>query len=771
MEKKKILKIENLNKFFINRNNYRIALDNISFDVAEGDFLGIIGESGSGKTTLGRTIIRLNDATSGKIKLFNKNISNKKISKQENLTICRSMQMIFQDPLSSLNPKMNILKIISEPIVINKSLKKENIKIIDSRHKTNFLFEYEILSGLAKNKYEKLYEYYVEYKKIINETITKIDDFKFTNNDSWTESFSDLETTFDHYIMSQKPVIEIINKMYENAKKIIKAYDKKVKTNDLDPIYSKYIEYANNLDEAKADFGNKENSINNLKKKFNKIKKDIAFFKSNRLVKSEIKDLKIHIKLNSNGMKIAKTKRDYNFKKILLIRDRLKLGILDDFLNFENVDEENLINEYRNIRDIIDEFFKNEFTRIFNDNISENYEEKMSSIDYDLIKKEIENNLSKSLIDFKNKLQMIDEKNKIIINVLLSEKTMIAEEISKLKLKKKEQEKTFYSSESYIQKNNDFKKIKEELNLIRKEKHKKHNDFIYKSLSELKEKIKIESNEVKNRKNFLSKRLNILIKELIDIRPNDLANFSKKDVSQVIKKNTKSMKEQLKNKMSSFKLIDFEFTKILEHYFIEERICSSNRSKLFFYRNDFLKIMILEKVFELLESVGLKKEHAYRYPHEFSGGQRQRIVIARALINDPKIIIADEAISALDVSIQAQVVNMMKELCDKRDVTFLFIAHDISMVHYICNKVIIMHNGKIVEKGSTNKIFKNPIHPYTQSLLKAVPELWKMDVDLSLFGDNSNYSESYSISNKPYFMKVENDHDVLATKEQFDKWV
>ena len=771
MEKKKILKIENLNKFFINRNNYKIALDNISFDVTEGDFLGIIGESGSGKTTLGRTIIRLNDATSGKIKLFNKNISNKKISKQENLTICRSMQMIFQDPLSSLNPKMNILKIISEPIVINKSLKKENIKIIDSRHKTNFLFEYEILSGLAKNKYEKLYEYYVEYKKIINETITKIDDFKFTNNDSWTESFSDLETTFDHYIMSQKPVIEILNKMYENAKKIIKAYDKKVKTNDLDPIYSKYIEYANNLDEAKADFGNKENSINNLKKKFNKIKKDIAFFKSNRLVKSEIKDLKIHIKLNSNGMKIAKTKRDYNFKKILLIRDRLKLGILDDFLNFENVDEENLINEYRNIRDIIDEFFKNEFIRIFNDNISENYEEKMSSIDYDLIKKEIENNLSKSLIDFKNKLQMIDEKNKIIINVLLSEKTMIAEEISKLKLKKKKQEKTFYSSESYIQKNNDFKKIKEELNLIRKEKHKKHNDFIYKSLSELKEKIKIESNEVKNRKIFLSKRLNILIKELIDIRPNDLANFSKKDVSQVIKKNTKSMKEQLKNKMSSFKLIDFEFTKILEHYFIEERICSSNRSKLFFYRNDFLKIMILEKVFELLESVGLKKEHAYRYPHEFSGGQRQRIVIARALINDPKIIIADEAISALDVSIQAQVVNMMKELCDKRDVTFLFIAHDISMVHYICNKVIIMHNGKIVEKGSTNKIFKNPIHPYTQSLLKAVPELWKMDVDLSLFGDNSNYSESYSISNKPYFMKVENDHDVLATKEQFDKWV
>ena len=112
------------------------------------------------------------------------------------------------------------------PIVINKSLKKENIKIIDSRHKTNFLFEYEILWGLAKNKYGKFYDYYVEYKKIINQTITKFDDFKFTNNYSLTESFSDLETTFDQHIMSQIPVIELINKISEHAKSIIKAYDK-----------------------------------------------------------------------------------------------------------------------------------------------------------------------------------------------------------------------------------------------------------------------------------------------------------------------------------------------------------------------------------------------------------------------------------------------------------------------------------------------------------------------------------------------------------------
>ncbi|MGL4616908.1 MAG: ATP-binding cassette domain-containing protein [Mycoplasmoidaceae bacterium] len=770
MEKKVILKVENLNKFFESRNNYKIALDNISFEVSEGDFLGIIGESGSGKTTLGKTIIRLSEATSGKIKLFNKNISNKKINKQENLSICSSMQMIFQDPLSSLNPKMNILKIISEPIMINRSLKKENSQIIESRHKANFLFEYEMLSELSENKYNNIYEYFVNYKKIINETISKLEALKFTNNDSWTESFLDLETILDYYITAQKPVIKILNNMYQNAKKIISSYDKKIKSEDLEPIYLKYIEYSNNLDEAKADFGNKENSINNLKNKTKKITSDIAFFTSNRLVKSEIKDLKIHIKLNKNGMKIAKTKKDYNFQKLLLVRDELKLEILKDFLNFENVDEENLINEYRKIKDIIDDFFTKEFTRIFNDDLSEKYEEKMNSIDYELIKKEVENNLSKILIDFKNKLQIIDQKNEIIINDLLSEKAMISEEISKLKSKKTEQEKAFYSSESYIKKNNDFKKVKDEINLLRKNKCKKNNEFIKKNLSEVKSKIKIESREVKIRKKILDKKVKLIIKDLLAIRPTELANFSKKDAFQMVQKNTKSMKEQLKNKMSSLKLIDFEFNKILEYYFIEEKICSSNKAKLFFYKNDFLKIMILEKVFDLLESVGLKKEHAYRYPHEFSGGQRQRIVIARALINNPKIIIADEAISALDVSIQAQVVNMMRDLCEKRKVTFFFIAHDISMVHYICNKVLIMHNGKIVEKGNTNKIFKNPIHPYTQSLLKAVPELSKMDVDLSLFGDNSNYDDSYSISNKPNFMKVENDHEVLATQEQFNKW-
>ncbi|HCU7362248.1 TPA: ABC transporter ATP-binding protein [Staphylococcus aureus] len=129
-----------------------------------------------------------------------------------------------------------------------------------------------------------------------------------------------------------------------------------------------------------------------------------------------------------------------------------------------------------------------------------------------------------------------------------------------------------------------------------------------------------------------------------------------------------------------------------------------------------------KRVYDLLETVGLSKEHANRYPHEFSGGQRQRIGIARALAVEPEFIIADEPISALDVSIQAQVVNLLLKLQRERGITFLFIAHDLSMVKYISDRIAVMHFGKIVEIGPAEEIYQNPLHDYTKSLLLAIPQ-------------------------------------------------
>lgn len=128
-----------------------------------------------------------------------------------------------------------------------------------------------------------------------------------------------------------------------------------------------------------------------------------------------------------------------------------------------------------------------------------------------------------------------------------------------------------------------------------------------------------------------------------------------------------------------------------------------------------------QKVIELLETVGLNREHAERYPHEFSGGQRQRIGIARALAVDPEFIIADEPISALDVSIQAQVVNLLKELQEEKGLTYLFIAHDLSMVKYISDRIGVMYFGKLVEMAPADELYRNPMHAYTKSLLSAIP--------------------------------------------------
>jgi oligopeptide transport system ATP-binding protein len=133
------------------------------------------------------------------------------------------------------------------------------------------------------------------------------------------------------------------------------------------------------------------------------------------------------------------------------------------------------------------------------------------------------------------------------------------------------------------------------------------------------------------------------------------------------------------------------------------------------------KAEIEDRVFELMQKVGILTDYAYRYPHEFSGGQRQRIGIARALAMKPKLILADEPVSALDVSIQSQVLNLLKDLQQELNLTYVFIAHDLAVVRYICSRVAVMYHGHIVEMADVDELFNNPLHPYTQMLLDALP--------------------------------------------------
>ena len=175
-----------------------------------------------------------------------------------------------------------------------------------------------------------------------------------------------------------------------------------------------------------------------------------------------------------------------------------------------------------------------------------------------------------------------------------------------------------------------------------------------------------------------------------------------------------------------------------------------------------------DKIYRIMEKIGLAREHANRYPHQFSGGQRQRIGIARALIMEPKLVIADEPISALDVSIQAQVVNLMKGLQEELGTAYLFIAHDLSMVKYISDRIGVLHLGHLVETGTTKEIFDNPIHPYTISLLSAIPhpdpDVEKNRVSISYVGTGNDYS-------KGRYHNLTATHSVLATEEELASWV
>lgn len=182
------------------------------------------------------------------------------------------------------------------------------------------------------------------------------------------------------------------------------------------------------------------------------------------------------------------------------------------------------------------------------------------------------------------------------------------------------------------------------------------------------------------------------------------------------------------------------------------------------------KAVLEQRVYEMLEVVGLVREHAARYPHEFSGGQRQRIGVARSVIMNPDLIIADEPVSALDVSIQAQVINLLNDLREKMGLTILFIAHDLSVVKYFSDRIGVMYFGKMVELASSDELFKNPLHPYTRSLLSAIPlpdPIYEKKRKRITY--NPLAEHDYSVE-APSFREIKPGHFVQCNQAEFDEY-
>ncbi|HHH8142933.1 TPA: ATP-binding cassette domain-containing protein [Streptococcus pyogenes] len=176
-----------------------------------------------------------------------------------------------------------------------------------------------------------------------------------------------------------------------------------------------------------------------------------------------------------------------------------------------------------------------------------------------------------------------------------------------------------------------------------------------------------------------------------------------------------------------------------------------------------------EKIKNMMAEVGLLSEHLTRYPHEFSGGQRQRIGIARALVMNPEFVIADEPISALDVSVRAQVLNLLKRMQAEKGLTYLFIAHDLSVVRFISDRIAVIHKGVIVEVAETEELFNNPIHPYTQSLLSAVPipdPILERQKELVVYHPDQH---DYTLD-KPSMVEIKPNHFVWANQAEIEKY-
>lgn len=180
--------------------------------------------------------------------------------------------------------------------------------------------------------------------------------------------------------------------------------------------------------------------------------------------------------------------------------------------------------------------------------------------------------------------------------------------------------------------------------------------------------------------------------------------------------------------------------------------------------------LIQEKVYRMLDRVGLTREHATRYHHEFSGGQRQRIGIARAIITEPSLIIADEPVSALDVSIQAQVINLLNELKEDLGLTIIFIAHNLSVVKYFSDRIGVMYYGKLVELADAEELYKNPLHPYTKALLSAIPQpnpLTEKKRERLLYIPEKEHD--YTAEN-PGFMEIKPGHFVYASPSELERY-
>lgn len=665
---KEIIKARNLSVHFKRNNKLYKAVDGVDFTINEGEIVAVVGESGSGKTTLGRSLIALENHATGSVLLNNKKVPSKAVEHitKHNKWIYKEAQMIYQNPVTSLNEVKKIKDILSEGIKNFKIFEKETDDKIDKLVLKLNKIDQELVD--LEKPWEAL------ENKINKEVAEKLENLKREKMES------------NSFLFEQNILIKAIEKL---RGKILDEKNLFEKTSEISRKYKLILRDERKtkisliLEEAKEQQFDIKISLKEIIEEIatsNKKPKNTYSFKHtnkwvNNALDSRIKSFESKI-VQANNVKnnLSKPsssketiyKKIQNQNKIETIKRELK--ILDEILKI-----------YKNAKIEIQKNSDN----INNENVNEYYRYLI----------ELNKSATSAIVALENWKfeQGIREEKEIhkIIKFETDSKIYDNEKILKQKLAK--------------------------INL------KKQNEI----LNDIEESLKLEALK-------LEKKANLKLASnarKVDIAPIDEKLYIKRD------KLIDEIKELEKAKKSKVK------------------------------KNEFIE----NKVKLILNKVGLSEDSLDKYPSQFSGGQRQRIGIARSILVNPNFIVADEPISALDVSLQASVVNLLKDLQKEFKMAIMFIAHDLEMAKYISDRMVVMYKGKIIETGPTSLVYNKPIHPYTKALINAQPNIKKPGQKLRLAEynyENHGYNEYHLI--KEY--EARKNQWVYGTKEEIREW-
>lgn len=802
-KKQIILEVENLKKFFKNAYGIVNAVDGVSFNVHQGEIVGLVGESGSGKTTVGRSLIHLHDDFSGFVSLNNQVISGKHLSKKTNLFLRKNMQMIFQDPHASLNNQKNVFSILKEPLVVNGLLKKSIKNVKKDLNLIQYNFRYDFQTQFYKTKIEILEKNLALAHQGLDGWLEKLNNLDFKQYKNIGNAF---DAYFSFYETNYSLEAEAITYQYQKYDELYEFYYQKQKQYRNNELNSAQIQLAiidQKIEKLKSNyytkFWKKPKSDDQIKlKEFSqKIKEKLLTnanllnsFASEFLYEAKLAITKSQTKTSNHEWAHWQLMGHINKQAYKLIVH--KLVLIKIYLNqapvkllyLNNQEIKQLITA---IKTYIKEFALNfKYNKPFNKGFEKNYINQVKQeFKFDLnpylvlSQKNYEVDINKKNL-LKTKTTVVTNTNVKItthqyhenLNALLDERKIALKDfnlgLNTFLVDYKKNKQLRYTKLTKLSLRWKIEIINLQTKILKKLEL-KHKEFLVWAtaflkaenktlveqqliLNELKDKINEKKQFISNFKTEI-KLIQKALNEMQFLYGSPTKFFYR--FIQKFYKDHKKFKTQ-KRLVKGIKIIDkFHHLfkqKVLKHYFVR-------------------KIILRERIYQVLKEVGLLSQFAYRYPHEFSGGQRQRIVIARALITKPKLIIADEPIASLDISIQAQIVNLFKELVAKHKIGIVFVAHDLSMVEYIADKVMIMHLGKIVEHGKTQKIYDNPIHPYTNNLFDAIPKMSNANQPFKASDFDISYLKEQKFPNVIKDYQVEPNHYVLGTQSQFKKWI